>query len=347
MQVVDMHCDTISRLWDLKERGEEESLFENSGHVDVRRLQKSGYLLQNFALFVEKKKCADPWEKVLQLYEVYKQELEKNGKYLAPVYCYEDIGKNKREGKISAMLTVEEGAVCKGDLEKLQELYHMGVRMLTLTWNYPNELGYPNLDSDRGREIRSRAEDEEQAERDTVVKEYLNTPEERGLTETGLFFLERMENLGMIVDVSHLSDGGFYDVLTHTKKPFVASHSNARALCPCARNLSDDMIRKLAERGGVAGLNFCADFLVQKPVGEQNPGTVADIVRHAAYLLKTGGEDCLGLGSDFDGIDTHEELPGADKIELLWEALKQHGFTQRQLDKVFGQNVLRVYREIL
>lgn len=347
MQVVDMHCDTISRIWDFKERGEEESLFENSGHVDVRRLQKSGYLLQNFALFVEKKKCADPWEKVLQLYEVYKQELEKNGKYLAPVYCYEDIEKNKREGKISAMLTVEEGAVCKGDLEKLQELYHMGVRMLTLTWNYPNELGYPNLDSDRGREIRSRAEDEEQAERDTVVKEYLNTPEERGLTETGLFFLERMENLGMIVDVSHLSDGGFYDVLTHTKKPFVASHSNARALCPCARNLSDDMIRKLAERGGVAGLNFCADFLVQKPVGEQNPGTVADIVRHAAYLLKTGGEDCLGLGSDFDGIDTHEELPGADKMGILWEALKRHGFTERQLDKVFGENVLRVYREIL
>lgn len=347
MKIVDMHCDTISRLWDLKQQGEKESLFENKGHVDILKLQKSGYLLQNFALFVEKKKCTDPWEKVLQLYEVYEQELEKNGEYLAPVYCYADIEKNRKEGKISAMLTVEEGAVCKGDLEKLQTLYEKGMRMLTLTWNYPNELGYPNLDSDRGREIKSSAQEKEQTERDAMVKDFLNTPEKRGLTETGLFFLERMENLGIIADVSHLSDGGFYDVLAHARKPFVASHSNARALCPCARNLTDDMIRKLAERGGVTGLNFCADFLVQKPVGEKNPGTIADIVRHAAYIVKTGGEDCLGLGSDFDGIDTHEELPSADKMELLWEALKRHGFSERQLDKVFGENVLRVYREVL
>lgn len=347
MKVVDMHCDTISRLWKLRQQGEEEGLLENSGHVDVRKLQKGGYLLQNFALFIEKKKCADPWENVLQLYEVYEQELEKNRDRLAPVYCYADIEKNRKEGKISALLTVEEGAVCKGDLGKLQTLYEKGVRMLTLTWNYPNELGYPNLDSDRGREIRSSAQDREPAERDAMVKGFLNTPEKRGLTETGLFFLERMETLGIIVDVSHLSDGGFYDVLAHTKKPFVASHSNARALCPCARNLSDDMIWKLAERGGVTGLNFCADFLVQKPVGEKNPGTIADIVSHAAHILKWGGEECLGLGSDFDGIDTHEELPGADKIERLWEALKQHGFTERQLDKVFSENVLRVYREVL
>lgn len=347
MKVVDMHCDTISRLWDLKQRGEEENLFENNGHVDVKRLQKGGYLLQNFALFVEKKKCADPWEKVLQLYEIYKQEMEKNREYLVPVYCYADIEKNRKAGKISAMLTVEEGAVCKGDLERLQTLYEKGVRMLTLTWNYPNELGYPNLDSDKGREVKSRAQEKEQEEREAMIKGFLNTPEERGLTETGLFFLERMENLGIIVDVSHLSDGGFYDVLSRTKKPFVASHSNARALCPCARNLTDDMIRKLSERGGVTGLNFCADFLIQKSVGEKNPGTIADVVRHAAYIVKTGGEDCLGLGSDFDGIDTHEELPGADKMELLWEALKQNGFTERQLDKVFGENVLRVYREVL
>lgn len=347
MNVADMHCDTISRLWELKQRGEEESLYENSGHVDVQRLKKSSYLLQNFALFVEKKKCADPWEKVLQLYEVYKQELEKNAEYLAPAYCYGDIEKNRQAGKISSMLTVEEGAVCKGDLEKLQELYRMGVRMLTLTWNYPNELGYPNLDSDRGREIKSSAQEMEQSEQDTIIKGFLNTPEKMGLTDTGLFFLERMENLGMIVDVSHLSDGGFYDVLAHTKKPFVASHSNARALCPCVRNLSDDMIRKLAERGGVTGLNFCSDFLIQKPVGKKNPGTLADIVRHAEYIFQTGGEDCLGLGSDFDGIDTPEELPGADKMELLWDVLKQHGFTERQLDKVFWKNVLRVYREVL
>lgn len=329
MKIVDMHCDTMSRLWKLEAGGMKEELSVNSGHVDMEKLRKGGYLLQNFALFVEKEKCDDPWEQVLRLYGVYKEQLEANRDCLAPVLSYEDIEKNQKEGKISAMLTVEEGAVCKGEIQKLEALYEMGVRMLTLTWNYPNELGYPNLnaaDPNRG---------------------LFQAPQEKGLTETGLIFLEKMEELGMIVDVSHLSDGGFYDVLAHTRKPFVASHSNARAVCPCVRNLSDDMIRKLAERGGVTGLNFCADFLAKKPAEEQYRGTVEDIVRHARHIVDTGGEDCLGLGSDFDGIDTHGELTGADKMELLWEGLKGGGFTERMLDKICSGNVLRLYEETL
>lgn len=319
MRIVDMHCDTISEL--LARRGERgECLRENSGHIDLMKLRKSGYLLQNFALYVDKMKCADPWEKVQELYLLYKEEMGKNKDMIAPVYGFADIGKNASQGLISALLTVEEGGVCKGEIEKLCKLYEQGVRMMTLTWNYPNEIGFPNL----------------------------NTPDtENGLTGKGFEFVSKMEDLGMIVDVSHLSDAGFYDVLSCTTKPFVASHSNARSVCPCVRNMTDDMIRKLSERGGVMGLNFYADFLTLMPAGVHNPGTISAIVEHAKHIVKVGGIEVLGLGSDFDGIATHEELPDAGKMHLLHDALLRGGFSESDLDKIFSRNVLRVYKEVL
>lgn len=148
MKIIDMHCDTISELAD---RGGE--LWKNSGHLDLKRMQESGYLLQNFALFVDIGKCTPtPWERVCALYEVYRTELEKNKNRIVPVLCYEDILKNEACGKLSALLTVEEGAVCGGSLERLRELYDMGVRMLTLTWNYRNELGVASHASVSGAE---------------------------------------------------------------------------------------------------------------------------------------------------------------------------------------------------
>ena len=330
MRVVDMHCDTISRLLGLRREGKAESLRENTGHLDLLRMRQGNYLLQNFALFVDLGEGRDPWEEVCALYDCYREELEKNADIIAPVYRYADIAANERAGKLSAMLTVEEGAVCKGEPAKLEALYEMGVRMVTLTWNFPNELGYPNL----SRELRGEARK--------------HTPNLRdGLTERGREFVEEMERLGMIPDVSHLSDAGFYDVLAVTKKPFVASHSNARAVCPHVRNMTDDMIRRLAERGGVMGLNYYAYFLEEVPAGRENPGTLAAIVRHAKHIADVGGIEILGLGSDFDGIDTHAELPGAQSMEKLWEALKASGFTESQLDGIFSGNVLRVYRETL
>lgn len=316
MKIIDMHCDTISELLKKKRAGEEVSLRQNTGHVDLVRMQKSGYLLQNFALFVNLTASENPWQEVCELYQRYEEEVCKNSDLIAPVYCYQDIAKNEESGKMSAMLTVEEGGVCGGEIEKLHELYAMGVRMLTLTWNHPNELGYPNKQAG-------------------------------GLTEVGRAFVAEMERIGMIVDVSHLSDAGFYDVLSVAKKPFVASHSNAREICTSARNLTDDMIRELAGAGGCMGLNFYAHFLRTVSAGEKNPGTIKDVVRHARHIVNVGGIEVLGIGSDFDGIDTHEELPGVQSMELLWDALHKSGFTQAQLDKIFCGNVLRVYRSTL
>lgn len=362
MKIVDMHCDTISELLKKRREGQKETLLENTCHVDLLRMKRSGYLLQNFALFVNLSACDDPWEEVCALHELYEEELAHNQELVAPVLKYEDIAKNQAQGKLSAMLTVEEGGVCGGDTKKLHKLYEMGVRMLTLTWNHPNELGYPNLNHARGKEVwrmcgelkkipesgQTSVQAQRQREVQETFEEYFHTPDVTGgLTEKGREFVAQMEQLGMIIDVSHLSDAGFFDVLAETKKPFVASHSNARQVCGCVRNLSDEMIRRLSERGGCMGLNFCADFLREVPVGTENPGKIEDIVRHARHIVRVGGIDVLGLGSDFDGIDTHKELPGAQSMALLWDALHKAGFTQAQLDKVFYGNVLRVYEEAL
>lgn len=360
LKIVDMHCDTISELLAKRKKGQKEKLRQNSGHLDLERMKQSGYLLQNFVLFVNVGACESPWEELCALYRLYEQELRENQDMIRPVLCYEDIAANKRKGVLSAMLTVEEGAVCGGSVEKLQSLYDMGVRMLTLTWNYPNELGYPNLNSARGREAWRRCAAlreksaagnlslEEKEKGQKAFEDYFYRPDEQnGLTERGREFVARMEELGMIVDVSHLSDKGFYDVATCAAKPFVASHSNARAVCRSARNLSDEMIRMLAERGGCMGLNYCADFLTEPDVARENPGTIDAVVRHTKHITKVGGMEVLGLGSDFDGIDTNRELPGAQSMEKLWDALHRAGFTQTQLDGIFGRNVLRLYRETL
>lgn len=337
--IIDMHCDTVSEIRHRRrDKGEECGLRENGLHIDACRLRESGYLLQCFALYVSLRGCGGidtqgnlrpdrAWAELLELYRVYREELERNADLLQSVSCAAELEQCRQAGKVGALLTVEEGGVCGGRLERLEELYDMGVRMLTLTWNFPNELGYPNIDGlQPGFSYRS----------------LFQADTEHGLTDTGRAFVTRMEELGMLVDVSHLSDKGFWDVAQTGAKPFVASHSNAREVCPCVRNLTDEMIHLLAERGGVMGLNFCADFLRTVPEGTPNPGRLEDVAAHARHIFKVGGEDCLGLGSDFDGIDTNEALPGAQAMEKLWSALRQSGFTERQLDKIFYANVLRV-----
>lgn len=360
MRVIDMHCDTIDRLLGEKDRGGPGVLRENECHLDLMRMKKSGYLLQNFALFVDQVREDRPWDRVCRLYDCYREELEKNKDLIAPVWRYSDIAVNDASGKISSLLTVEEGGVCGGDLGKLRRLYDMGVRMLTLTWNYPNELGDPNLDTERRREVRRLKKEwqeldpgceeyrEKQSQVQSAYEQMNHTPQTvRGLTERGREFVAEMEKMGMIPDVSHLSDAGFYQVLESTKKPFAASHSNARAVCSAVRNLTDHMIRKLADRGGVMGLNFCADFLEEVPVGMKNPGSMEAFVRHARHIVNVGGVEVLGLGSDFDGIDTNEALPGAQSMGLLWEGLRKAGFSEDALDLIFWKNVLRFYKDTL
>lgn len=330
MKVIDMHCDTISCLLEQKRNGTYEGLRKNHLHIDVEKLKHSNYLVQNFALFVYLQEGMNPLEDALQMTDIFYQELEENKDSIALALTYDDICKNERDGKISALLTLEEGGMLKGELSYLRTLYRLGARMMTLTWNFKNELGHPNFSYFPPKEP------------DMTCP---NTTD--GVTELGFAFLQEMERLGMIIDVSHLSDAGFYDIYEHTKKPFVASHSNARTICNNVRNLTDDMIIKLSNRGGVTGMNFCPDFLTSPTEKEKNPGTIDAIVSHVKHIVNTGGSECVGLGSDFDGINGHAELQDASAMDKLEAALKKNGFTSNQIDGFFYKNVLRVYQEIL
>lgn len=320
MKIIDMHCDTIHELWEGRKRGEHMTLRRNNLMLDLERMKKGGYSVQNFALFVEQKPEISSFATVKELLSVFREEMETNADWVSQVMNTKEILENEKEGKLSALLTVEGGEACEGMLENLQYLYDQGVRMMTLTWNFPNEIGHSNFDENQ---------------------DFFTPNTSEGLTETGIRFVEEMERMGMIVDVSHLSDAGFYDVVKYTKRPFVASHSNARSVCPWVRNLTDDMIRRLADRGGVVGLNYCADFLRDSRTGE------LDIGRHARHIADVGGIECVGLGSDFDGIPPYQGCPKAEQMDKLAAIFEKNGFSQREIDKILYQNVFRVYKEIL
>ena len=317
----DMHCDTISRLWQLRQQRTPRTLQENDLSIDLGKLRQGGYLLQNFAMFVFLEEPGDPLVHVLELIDEYQRQLSMYKDLIAPVLTYDDIARNQAAGKLSALLTIEEGAVCKGSLEVLRNLYRLGVRMMTLTWNFENEIGFPH----------------------TVVRRPDYDPSRRyGLKPRGVEIVQEMNRLGMIVDVSHLGDDGFWDVVKTCDGPFVASHSNARAVCGHTRNLTDEMIRALADKGGVMGINFCNEFL-----SSRGNGTVSDMVRHIQHIRNVGGMDCIGLGTDFDGIENVPEIRNAGEMPLLARGLEQAGFSSGEIDAIYSGNVLRVYRECL
>lgn len=308
MPFADLHCDTIARLC----HGEAVGLFDAPAlHIDLKKLQKSGHLLQCFALFVNLKQTADPWSAVLRMAERFRREWEENAAILTQVRTAQDLQIARQTKKIAAVLTVEEGGVCQGKLERLAVLHRLGVRMLTLTWNYPNELGQPN-----GRP--------------------------GGLTPKGFAFLEELERLGILVDVSHLGDDGVFDVCRHAKKPFVASHSCCRALRDHPRNLTDEMIRAIAQGGGLIGVNFYAPFLGTEPIS-----TTKNILRHVRHMIAVGGLDAVALGTDFDGIDCPLELSNAGELGRLAEKMHRSGFTEREVEAVCWKNAWRFFNDRL
>lgn len=334
MKVWDLHCDTLSVLRRAEKNGETVSFEHNNGHIDLERLQKGDYMLQCFAAFVnlgDKTPGADPLVTALEEIDVFKRIMERYPDRIAPVYTAADIRKNAEAGKISGMLTIEEGGVCKGSLGVLRRMYELGVRMMTLTWNHENELASPNVIP--------------QNEAHRLWPCQPNT--ETGLKEKGFEFLAEMERLHIIADVSHLSDKGFWDIAEHSTRPFVASHSNCRALAPHCRNLTDEMIRVIAERGGLSGLNYCAAFLDNQPGPKLCRSTAALMAKHAAHFKQVGGIDMIALGSDFDGIGGNLEVDSCDKMLLLVEALRKEGFTEDEVEKIFYRNAVRFFEENL
>lgn len=320
MKWIDMHCDTLSEAI---KRGE--GIEKNHLCADIERLMQGGACAQLFACFVNAGEyglgTADvpqelvwekSWSAILKMTETARRAENEKFKIIRTPGELSGSGE-----KLSGILTVEEGGVLNGRLERLDELYKRGVRLMTLTWNYENCIGSPNS-------------------RNPAVMQ-------QGLTEFGSCAVERMNELGMIVDVSHLSDGGFWDCMRQSRMPAAASHSNARAICTHPRNLSDSMLRSLGEKGGVAGVNFYSPFLREKGKAD-----ISDIVRHIRHMVNIAGEDAVALGSDFDGFETEDCPDGMNSVldvGNIWTSLEKAGFTQRQIEKIAWGNVKRLIHD--
>ena len=316
MYIVDMHCDTLLSL------DENTHLRNNDLDIDLIKMKQSNYLLQNFAIFTNYDKVKDRVPYVLKNINKFYKEIEANKDLIKQVFSYKDIEENKL---MSAMLTLEEGDVINDDLDILELYYRLGVRMIALTWNFKNSIGSPNFtpNPDRYQMLRT-----------------LNTTD--GLTPFGKEYVKKCNELGIIIDVSHLGDKGFEDVLELSTKPIVASHSNARAICDVARNLSDEMILKLHKNNGVMGMNFCEDF-----ISNDSNGSVENIIKHIDHIKELGCIDNIGLGSDFDGIKKRNEMSDCSQMYMLIDALKEHGYSNEEIEKICYKNVLRVYKEVL
>lgn len=322
MQLIDMHCDTIWLLM----REKNAVLRKNQICVDIEKMKRAGSMAQFFACFIHVDELSGTnktnkyelgYAKALEMINRGKSEFAENEDAIALTHNYEEVLCNCKQGKMSAFLTIEEGGVLNGDMARLCRLYEEGIRLVTLTWNYENCIGYPNS-------------------KDVCTMR-------KGLKPFGLEVIGQMNELGMLIDVSHLSDGGFWDVIRYSKKPIVASHSNARGLCPHPRNLSDDMIRALAEQGGVIGVNFYPYFL--NVAGKATAENIAD---HIMHMYRVGGEDVVGIGTDFDGFDEGElEIAHLGEMHKVRDAVKKRGLTERQIEKIWSLNVIRVMKEVL
>jgi membrane dipeptidase len=311
LNLIDFHCDTIYKL----RKEPSENLRKNSLSVDIGKLRSSGSIAQFFALYIDLAETKDPFDEFNRMAAIFRKELEANSDVLRFSGSFGELMENQKNGFISSFLTVEEGAALEGKITNLAELHRLGVRLITLTWNYPNEIGYPNFQG-----------------------KYLDM----GLTDFGCEVVEAMNHYNMIVDVSHLSDRGFYDVSEVSKKPFMASHSNARSVTGNLRNLTDDMIRTLGNKGGVVGVNFEKTFL-----GNSDQGKVSEMIRHIDHIRNVGGIEVLAIGSDFDGIDTPPEISDISQMGKLLNALDKSGYTENEIEKIFYRNGLRFIQDTL
>lgn len=316
MNLIDMHCDTFYRI---KECSTRQNILRNQLHVDLEKLKRARSYIQCFALYSDIKECEskgiDPWSYILELYAMTKEEIESTDGLLEVARSIEDADRIHEKGHLAALLTVEDGGIIYEDMKRLDTLYKMGVRMMSLTWDYSNSLGHPNLPETR----------------------------ELGLTAFGHDVVARMNELGMIIDVSHLSDKGFWDIIQESKRPVVASHSNARMVMEHRRNLDDKMIKALGNNGGVMGLNFCPYFVADK---EDNLH-VEDLVKHVQHIINIGGMECAAIGTDFDGMNGNLEIRHIGEIDKLIDGLSRSGMNDDAIERVFFRNAKRVFEDVL
>jgi membrane dipeptidase len=349
---IDTHIDTAQRVLidrtDITQRSP-------VGHVDIPRLKEGGVNAPFFALWVPAYyKGPEAIRRTLDLRDAMQRVFDTHPELIAAALTAADIERITRSGRIAAILTLEGGHQIDNDLAVLRMYHRLGIRAMTLTHFRNNEWADSSTDKSA----------------------------HNGLTAFGKDVVKEMNRIGMIVDVSHVSDKTFYDALAASTKPVIATHSSCRELSNVPRNMTDDMLRALAKNGGVVGINFGEGFLNPKDAEKlmatveslaADPAltgkalddyaaeelhrdlkpvpsfaTIEDAVSHIDHAITVAGIDHVGIGSDFDGISSPPKgLEDISKMPALKVALKRHGYSDEDLKKVFGGNVLRVMREVI
>lgn len=311
--IVDGHCDSLGDL-SRGRRTLKEPL--DGGHWDIIRAKQGGVGLQFLAAFIESEYKPDraSW-RGLELIERALRFADDNSECVNLVLSKKDLEFLDINNKVGLLLSVEGGEILGESIFMLDLIFRLGVRALGLTWNQRNAIA------------------DGVGERNTGSR----------LTNFGQRVIERMNELGMVIDVSHLNEAGFWHVLELSKQPFIASHSCAKALCFHPRNLSDKQLKAIARKGGVVGVNFLPAFLVDSGLAKRQ-----DVVRHICHIAEVAGVETVGLGSDFDGIENTPE--GLESVELypeLLEDLIKAGFSQRDLNKICHENFVKLLLTVL
>ena len=309
VSVFDFHCDTALKL--LGEDGNQAgSLLQNDGHIDLVRAGKLAGYAQCFACFtspvLEQEFHVSPTVIFERELATIQREVSRNSDLISICYTPEEIRENRENGKMSAILTLEGAADFGFDPELLEDLYHIGFRVTSLGWNEKNVLTGSHVTGG-------------------------------GLTELGRHYVRTAQKLGMLVDVSHISDEGFWDILNITAAPVIATHSNSRAVCGHSRNLTDDMFRAICKTGGVAGYNACADFTGETP----DLDTICDHIFLFMELDPAGTH--IVLGGDLDGVTTTPAgFEGVESWPLLADRLLERGLDKQTIENIFWNNALGV-----
>ena len=309
--VFDFHCDTALMLLgdDLNQAG---SLRKNNGHIDLERAVKLGGYAQCFACFTTDIPELVHGISPIVLFErelaTIQREVDKNSDLISIAYSVDEIEENRANGKMSAILTLEGTAGIDYNPALLEDLWAIGFRVTSLGWNEKNPLTGSNVTGG-------------------------------GLTDLGREYVKEAQRLGMRIDVSHISDEGFWDILKITEAPILATHSNSRAVHNHSRNLTDDMFRAIRETGGVAGYNACRDFTGENP----NLDTVCDHILHFLELDPDGKH--IALGGDLDGVEAMPDgFEGVQSYPALARKLLDRGLTEENVMDIFWNNAIRVMK---
>jgi membrane dipeptidase len=318
--IIDGHCDTIlqmlPRMWGPDREPRSILVRSDRGHVDLPRLMEAHVTCQFFAVYTEPiYKPLKATARALEMMAAFYEEVEKSEGKIIIVNNSKEIYEAKRSGKLAALISMEGGEPIQHNPIILRMFHKLGLRALSLTWNERNML------ADGVGESRAQSK----------------------LTELGLKALEEAKKLKILIDVSHLSDSCFWDLVENFKNPIIASHSNARAICNHRRNLTDEQLKAIAERDGVVGVNFSPSFIVS-----EGKATIEDLIKHIDHMANVIGVKYVGLGSDYDGISsTPIGLEDVSKLPNLTAKLLEHGYSKEDVKKILGENFLRVISGVM